>query len=328
MLSESLIAVRYPDCDPMGIVHHAVYPIWYEIARMDFFAALGYPYTEMAKSGINPPMVNLNLQYMAPARYPGKVVVRTVCTLCEGKKLELRYSVYPEGASTPIATATSFHIWTGPDMKSLDMRTLPDVYEKLQRAVTRPAVLILAGGRSTRMGSDKALAELGSKTLLQRAVDFWQRAMPDAKIYLSVGQPDHFTTIPEGVTPIYDLQPDCGPMGGLHAAFHQTGETLFLVSAVDMPLLSTDALDLLQKKRFHGEDICVFTRDGNRPEPLFGFYRSTCLPTVDRLLSSGENRMSALVSNMRSTLVRLPKEQWVANVNTPEELAAVRAQLD
>ena len=44
LLSESHIDVRYPDCDPMGIVHHAVYPIWYEIARMDFFSAVGYPY--------------------------------------------------------------------------------------------------------------------------------------------------------------------------------------------------------------------------------------------------------------------------------------------
>ena len=75
MLSVSHIDVRYPDCDPMGIVHHAVYPIWYEIARMDFFAAVGYPYEAMNKEGINPPMVNLNLQYASPVRYPGKVTV-------------------------------------------------------------------------------------------------------------------------------------------------------------------------------------------------------------------------------------------------------------
>ena len=86
MLSVSHIDVRYPDCDPMGIVHHAVYPIWYEIARMDFFAAVGYPYEAMNQEGINPPMVNLNLQYASPVRYPGQVTVRTTaCTLCRGK---------------------------------------------------------------------------------------------------------------------------------------------------------------------------------------------------------------------------------------------------
>ena len=83
---------------------------------MDFFAAVGYPYEAMNQEGINPPMVNLNLQYASPVRYPGQVTVRTTCTLCQGKKLELRYAVYQEGSPSPVATATSFHIWTGPDM--------------------------------------------------------------------------------------------------------------------------------------------------------------------------------------------------------------------
>ena len=45
MISETIIDVRYPDCDPMGIVHHAVYPIWYEAARMDFFKKMGFSYS-------------------------------------------------------------------------------------------------------------------------------------------------------------------------------------------------------------------------------------------------------------------------------------------
>ena len=42
MITQCDIDVRYPDCDAMGIVHHAVYPIWYEIARMDFFEKMGF----------------------------------------------------------------------------------------------------------------------------------------------------------------------------------------------------------------------------------------------------------------------------------------------
>ncbi len=61
MISESVIDVRYPDCDPMGIVHHAVYPVWYEIARMDFFQAVGFSYADMHALGINPPMVDLHV---------------------------------------------------------------------------------------------------------------------------------------------------------------------------------------------------------------------------------------------------------------------------
>lgn len=325
MLSVSHIDVRYPDCDPMGIVHHAVYPIWYEIARMDFFAAVGYPYEAMNQEGINPPMVNLNLQYASPVRYPGQVTVRTTCTLCQGKKLELRYAVYQEGSPSPVATATSFHIWTGPDMKSLDMSTKPEIYQKLTAAVEHPGVLILAGGRSTRMGSDKAAVTLDGKSLLLRAIDFWKTACPDAPIYVSAGQQEHQLSLPEGVTPVYDLIKDRGPMGGLQAAFRQCAQELLWVSAVDMPLLSSQAVELLSKKRCHCEDACVFTHDG-RPEPLLGLYRSTCLPVIDGLLESGENRMSALLDTVKATRVPLKNTDWVRNVNTPQELARLRQE--
>ena len=323
MMTESVIDVRYPDCDPMGIVHHGVYPLWYEIARMDYFSGIGYGYTDMNASGINPPMVNLNLNYFSPVRYPGNVVVRTVCTLVDGKKLELKYNVYPEGSTTPCATATSFHIWTGPDMKSLDMRTLPEVYPKLERNVTKPAVLILAGGKSSRMGQDKALMEIDGKTLTEKAVDFWKETLPQAKIYLSVGSPEHFDTTPRGVIPVYDRVSGKGPLEALRSAFLGSGEELFIVSAVDMPLLKKDAFDLLNQKRHHCEDICIF-RGSEGLEPLFGFYRSSCLTKIEALLDRDEHRMSALIRESKTTFVPLPDPTWVTNVNTPEDMKKLR----
>ena len=135
MMTETRIDVRYPDCDMMGIVHHAVYPIWCEVARMDFFARIGLPFSETHALGIDPPMVSLNLQYHAPVRYPGTVTVRTRMTRYAPKKLELRYDVIPDGQDAPAVTVTSVHIWTGPDMKSLDMeRTHPDFYARIAAA--------------------------------------------------------------------------------------------------------------------------------------------------------------------------------------------------
>lgn len=136
MINESKIDVRYPDADPMGIVHHAVYPIWYEIARMDIFAAVGFGYSQMHEHGIDPPMVNLNLNYYSPAHYPGTVTVRTKMIFCAPKKLKIKYEVFLQNGEKPIADATSFHIWTGPDMKSLDMSAaMPEVYARLQGAI-------------------------------------------------------------------------------------------------------------------------------------------------------------------------------------------------
>lgn len=133
MISETIVDVRYPDCDCMGIVHHAVYPVWYEIARMDFFAKLGFSYSDMHALGINPPMVDLHVKYKSAVRYPGTVTIRTKMTLYAPKKLELTYETYCEGEL--VNSAVTFHIWTGPDMKSFDMQaSLPEVYAKIQAA--------------------------------------------------------------------------------------------------------------------------------------------------------------------------------------------------
>jgi acyl-CoA thioester hydrolase len=133
MTTETAIDVRYPDTDAMGIVHHAVYPVWYEIARMDFFAHMGFSYEDMHALGINPPLVELDLRYKAPARYPGTVTVTTRMTAYAPKKLELTYETWFQGQLC--GTARTFHIWTGPDGKSLDLsQNLPEVYQKIQNA--------------------------------------------------------------------------------------------------------------------------------------------------------------------------------------------------
>lgn len=134
MITETVIDVRYPDCDPMGIVHHAVYPVWYEIARMDYFEKLGFGYNAMHEKGIDPPMVDLHVQFKASVRYPGRVTVRTKATFAAPKKLRLHYETFYNGSLVNVCD--TFHIWTGPNGKSLDMETtLPDVYRLLTDAV-------------------------------------------------------------------------------------------------------------------------------------------------------------------------------------------------
>ena len=134
MIAETIIDVRYPDCDRMGIVHHAVYPVWYEVARMDFFEKTGCGYPIARECGINPAMVDLHVRYKAPVTYPGTVTIRTKLVFCAPKKLELQYEAFFDGRLC--GSARSFHIWTGPDMKSLDMeKTHPEIYDKIKAAV-------------------------------------------------------------------------------------------------------------------------------------------------------------------------------------------------
>ena len=94
MITETRIDVRYPDCDRMGIVHHAVYPIWYEMARMDFFAHMGFSYADMNAQGINPPLVELDLKYKAPATYPGTVTVKAIAVNTKGVESDITEAGY------------------------------------------------------------------------------------------------------------------------------------------------------------------------------------------------------------------------------------------
>ncbi len=135
LITETPIEVRYPDCDPMGIVHHAVYVVWYEIARMDFFKKMGFSYTDMNALGINPPMVDLHVQYFSTAKYPQDLTVRTSIKSYAKNKIELQYETWAEGGEKPINTAVTFHIWTGPDMRAYNMEEkLPEVYAKIKAA--------------------------------------------------------------------------------------------------------------------------------------------------------------------------------------------------
>ncbi len=125
---ETKVDVRYPDCDSMCIVHHAVYPIWYEMARMDVFEKSGFGYTYAHSRGTDPAMVHLELDYGAPVTFPGFVTVKTKVTLCEGKKLGFTYEVWTEGSDKPNATAKSFHIWVK-DGKSYNVeQELPEMF--------------------------------------------------------------------------------------------------------------------------------------------------------------------------------------------------------
>ncbi len=137
LITQSAIDVRYPDMDAMGIVHHAVYPIWYEVARMDFFDKAGLSHVRMQEYGVDPVMVNLNMNYKAPVRYPGRVYIRTNVLSFAPKKLELGYEITVPGREEPVATATSFHIWTGPDFKAYSVEeNNPEIYKLIIQAAT------------------------------------------------------------------------------------------------------------------------------------------------------------------------------------------------
>jgi len=119
--SETSIRVRYAETDAMGIVHHAVYPVWMELGRSDFLRQAGMPYPEWEAVGIMMAVSELHLTYRAPARYDELVTVRSWLKSGGRRKVVFGYEVSRDG--TRLVEGESVHLVVGPDGRH---RTLPD----------------------------------------------------------------------------------------------------------------------------------------------------------------------------------------------------------
>ena len=178
--------------------------------------------------------------------------------------------------------------------------------------------VILAGGKSRRMGRDKLALELDGETLLARAVRRFGEAFD--RVVVSVGEKDAHGVSAECVKDIYA---GCGPMAGLHAALKHCGEDVFLTAA-DMPFAEPGEAKLIAE--LCGDaDACMMTDENGRLEPLFSFYRVSALPAAEKALREGRRSMRELFAELRIKTVG-PKElgeAWsgmmLVNVNDPSD---------
>ena len=183
----------------------------------------------------------------------------------------------------------------------------------------RTAGFVLVGGRSSRMGEDKARLRVGSRFLVELVAREVERAAGDVVL---VGQPESFSDL--GLPCMADGRPGCGPLGGLETALASGRGELNLVTSCDLPdLKCSDLLDLLAAARTRGA-LCTLTRDvTGRRHPLCAVYRTEALPLVRQALTAGRLRMMELVEELKADEVRILSV--LHNLNTPEEWAAWQA---
>lgn len=178
--------------------------------------------------------------------------------------------------------------------------------------------LILAGGHSSRMGTDKALIKIGGETLLERSIRFWKDSGKVERVLAAVGQPGHLEPLPEDVEAVYDIFEDKGPLAGILSAFRSTDSEILFVSAVDMPALRKETILPIPPKDY---SVAVYRKNG-RAEPLFGVYRRNCADIAEKLLIAGKGKMSELLELAGTKYYDVPKgcEDIFINLNVPEDL--------
>jgi molybdopterin-guanine dinucleotide biosynthesis protein A len=149
---------------------------------------------------------------------------------------------------------------------------------------------ILAGGRSSRMGTDKALLPLGQQTMLERALHTAARV---ANSVFIVGPRDRYARYGDVVE---DIFPDCGPLAGIHAALCITKTELNLMLSVDTPSIGPDFLAwLLEQARASSELIMVPEALGGL-QPLAAVYHRSVRDVAEQALKRGDYKIGQLFS--------------------------------
>jgi len=200
--------------------------------------------------------------------------------------------------------------------------------------MTRLEGIILAGGRSERMGRDKALLPIGGVPLLRILAE--RMSAHCGRIWIACGDETRIERYLAAVAGVEsaeirfapDVVPGCGPMSGLHAVLTAMPENggWALALACDMPQLSES---LLQRMRM----AAVAAEQAGRPagavhapgEPMHALYHKRALPVLQTQLERGDYRMLRLLERVDAVTVEPETEEQRAafrNLNTPGDLTS------
>ena len=179
---------------------------------------------------------------------------------------------------------------------------------------------VLAGGKSTRMGSNKAFLRWGQGTLLTHALQLVGSVAANVWV---VGDAKEFAGFGSVVEDVFRNR---GPLGGIHAALSRSATELNLMLAVDLPFLRRRFLHyLVERARESGATVTV-PRAGGRLQPLCATYHKEFAQRAEQSLQAGKNKIDALFEP-GSTRILEEEELALAgfsagmfrNLNTPEQ---------
>lgn len=132
MMTKTQITVRYAETDQMGIVHHSVYPIWYEAARTEAIKKIGMNYSTLERNGVMLPLVELNCKYNVPAEYEDVLTIMVEIAKLTPARIVFHYQIFKDGIEKPINTGSTIHAWVGKDLKPINLKKqYPEIFEKI-----------------------------------------------------------------------------------------------------------------------------------------------------------------------------------------------------
>jgi molybdenum cofactor guanylyltransferase len=194
--------------------------------------------------------------------------------------------------------------------------------------VNSVTAFILAGGKSTRMGVDKAFLKLEDEPLVSHALKLAASVASEVRI---VGSGEKFAALAPVVEDVYR---DRGPLGGIHAALLSTATDLNLMLAVDLPFVRPAFLQYLILQAAESCAIVTVPRANGGFQPLCAMYRREFGTAAETALQSGKNKIDWLFAKVPTRIIEEDELRGAAfppgmfrNLNTPEEWEQARTEL-
>ena len=178
--------------------------------------------------------------------------------------------------------------------------------------------IILSGGQSTRMGTDKALIQINEKTLLENIIQICQPLC--AHILISSNNSAHekfgYKIVPDEIK-------NCGPLGGIYSCLKKSETDWNFVISVDSPFVEPEFVSFLISETGNYDAVAPAHDLGK--EPLIALYHKNCLEIIEKMLNSKNYKMTNLLTTINTRFV--DSQKWVEefpeifrNLNTPEDI--------
>ena len=192
------------------------------------------------------------------------------------------------------------------------------------------AVIVLAGGQSSRMGRDKALLEIEGKSLLQRVCEVAAVLTPE--VYVLTAWPDRYrSTLTETSQFLVEYNPGCGPLVALTQGLKEIAAEWILLLGCDLPLLNAQIIQkwASQLTDFPPSTLAVVPYQNPRWEPLCGFYRKQSLPSLQSFIDKGGRSFQVWLNQIPAIPLPVGEQEAVmlSNCNTLEEFEQLKGKM-
>jgi molybdopterin-guanine dinucleotide biosynthesis protein A len=190
--------------------------------------------------------------------------------------------------------------------------------------MTSFTIAIIAGGQSSRMGTDKSFVPLQGKPLIAHLLARVAALGPDETILIT-NRPDDYAHL--GLPMFTDVLPGKGALGGIYTAIHASQSPYTLALACDMPFVNVELLCYMLDLTASGEADVVVPRVDEHPQGLHAIYSRACLPPIRARLDSDRLKVIGFYDAVRVRYLDPP--EWAQfdpqglsfhNINTPAEL--------